>query len=214
MQKDKVKILIIDDHPALAYGTQLIVEQLPFVEVMGVAQKGSEGVLLAERETPDLVLLDLSLPDQHGLEVAKQIRILHANAHIVVYTGEENIELYLNSLLSVGISGLIHKRVSPTQLLRTVELILEGQVVLPRSVFKHLNCKFVESNELNGLKSIDLDILKLLTKGNTNFEIAQTLHVSIKTVENHLTHIYRQLGVGSRTEAIRKYQLIMDIGAR
>jgi len=214
MQKSKVKILIIDDHPALAYGTQLIVEQLSFVEVIGIAQKGTEGVLLAERGCPDLVLLDLSLPDQHGLEVAKQIRTLLADTHIVVYTGEENVELYLKSLLPIGISGLIHKRVSPTQLLRTVELILEGQVVLPMSLFKHLDCKFIETNELDGLKTIDLDILKLLMEGKTNFEIAQNLHVSIKTVENHLTHIYRQMGVGSRAEATRKYQMIIDVGVR
>jgi len=203
----RFKVLIVDDHPSLAFGTKIIVEQLTSAKVIGIAATGSKGVSMAIEHRPDIILLDLALPDMHGVEVAREIRTTDKNVLIAIYTGEEHVdENYIEELLEIGIQAFIQKTTPPDKLIKAIELILDGQVVFPSSLYKQIRCKAVVQSKLFGLKDLDIKILELLSDGKTNSEISQSLHVSVKTVESRLTHIYRKLGVSGRFDAVRKFQ--------
>lgn len=202
----KVRILVIDDHPSMSFGTRLILEQVEHVEVVDVVYTGGEGISFVEQNRPDIVLLDLALPDLCGPEVARRIKPFCE--HVVIFSGEDNIEPILNDLLSAGVSGIIHKRVSPRQVQRAIECILDGETVIPISLLAQLRVVIEEREPEVQLRDKELQLMRMVADGYTNLEIAKVLFVSPKTVENHLTQIYRKLSVQSRIEAVQKVKVL------
>ena len=201
----QVDVLIVDDHPAMSFGTKLILEHMACVREVWTASDGASAIREWELHKPGLVLLDLALPDEQGLDIAKALRSRSLSLRILIYTGEEQMEAHIDALINLQIHGLIHKSATLQHVERAIEAALDNQAVLPASVFHCLRLKAnIGLLPPTDLREKELELLRLVIEGYTNIEIAQTLYVSAKTVESHLTQLYRKLGVGSRQEAAHR----------
>jgi DNA-binding NarL/FixJ family response regulator len=201
-------VLIVDDHPALAYGAKLYLQNSPLVAVVEIAKNGSEAIEIIDKITPHVVILDLHLPDMQGIDVARTIRNNY-DSHIIIYTGDDRWARYFNKLLEIRISGIVHKKNSLEYLVRAVEGVLNGYAAIPLDIFFTLRCMgTIEESPYEILQTREINILRFIENGYTNQEISDQLFVSPKTIEHYLTQIYKKLGVSSRHEAVSKFKAL------
>jgi two-component system competent response regulator ComA len=203
-----VSVLIVDDHPAMAYGTKMLLEDIPGVRVCGIAGSGERGLELAARERPEIVFLDYNLPDVTGAEAAAELKRLLPETHIVIFSGFDLVPMY-NSLLSLEISGVISKDAGEEQLKNMVRCLLEGQTALPIALFRQLSLQG-EAKDQGDSKRIplteeEMHIMELIAQGATNEQIADDIHMSKRSVDNYVRKIYDKFGVKSRAQAIERY---------
>lgn len=202
-----IRIMIIDDHPMMREGTRKSLAQADEIEVIGEAANGESGLHLIAQNPPDIVVLDLRLPDISGIEVARRIRALHQGVRILVLTGYDEVG-YVKVLFHLGVSGYLHKTVSGDDMITAVRLIAAGQTVVGADMEREALDADVEP-----MTPREQEILELLATGQRNLEIAEVLCISTKTVEFHISHLLAKLGARSRTEAVhlaRQYGLIPD----
>jgi DNA-binding NarL/FixJ family response regulator len=185
-----VRVLVVEDHPVTAHGTRILLEQAGF-QVLGVATSGAAGLELAERHQPDVVVLDLQLPDLSGVTVAQRMLQLQPRPSIVILTAQRG-DGYTKALFRMGISGYLTKDAAARELVAAIVTVARGGVVTGRSL--------AEVQQPSALSQRERDILTLIAQGKTNLEIAETLHVSTKTVEYHLTGMFQRFDVRNRTE--------------
>lgn len=199
----RVQILIVDDHPAMAYGTKMILEAMPDVQVCGIAGTGEKGLALASAEHPDIVFLDFNLPDMSGGEAAVKLRELLPDAHIVIFSGIDIIPMF-NNLVNLRVSGIVSKDSSEEQIKNVVRCLLEDQAVIPIELFHQMA---LTGNEGPGNKLTEEEehIMELVLKGATNEQIAEDVHMSKRSVDNYMRKIYDKFGVKSRAQAVEKY---------
>jgi two-component system competent response regulator ComA len=203
----KIKVLIIEDHPTMGYGTKMVLEQDENVNVVGIAENGAKGIEMINTLCPSIVFLDLNLPDNNGLEIAKMIRKLNPKIHVVIFTGYDFLPFF-NRLIEAGVSGIISKNALPRQVIRMLQCIIDGETVLPLSIFRQIQLHSNENdeNQWNGaLSEKEKNIVLMVAKGHTNAQIANEIYMSVRSVENYLTKIYEKLGVKSRVEAVEKF---------
>ena len=193
----RVTVLVAEDHPLMIEAIKIVLAESEDFEVVGVAESGMEVAGLVEQVQPDLVLLDLSLPDLHGLDVARSLTKSKSPAQVVIFSAHEEPEL-IEAALRAGASAFITKRIDPRDLPAALRQALEPTLFQPlqQTVLVDGNAAPVE------LTARELDVLNALTDGLSNKEIGKRLWVSEQTVKLHLTSVYRKLGVSSRTEAI------------
>lgn len=189
---DRLRVLIVDDHPLTGEGTRVAIQKAGH-QVVGIATTGNMALELARREEPDLVVLDLQLPDISGVTVARRLLRSRPRPHVVVLTARRD-EAYARALFRMGIRGYVTKEASARELLSTIEAVARGGAV---------NNNVPVDEEPGGLPELserERDILILVARGRTNAEIARTLNVSPKTVEYHLTGMFQRFDVRNRTE--------------
>ena len=197
-----IKVLLVDDHALFREGVAEIFEAEEDVEVVGEAANGLEAIAMAEREQPDVVLLDVEMPVM-GAESAIE-RILHASpsSKVLVLTMYDEPRL-VRRLLGLGAHGYIVKNATREELVAAVRTIhrVENRVVLSvaRSTADRL-----EGSERDKLSVRELEVLLLTARAMSNSQIASHLHISEGTVKRHLTNIYAKLGVSSRADAAKK----------
>lgn len=210
-----IKVLVIDDHPAVGMGTKAMLEQEQDIQVT-VAETGQHALDLLAVEPYDILLVDLIMPEMNGLEFSSKVMKYHPQAKIIIYTGMD-IGAHVDALIEVGISGFVSKTSSLEELVLAIRCCLLDQVMLPVTLFQQLRRKEAYIlNENKGHQEIvaegvtfnekELQILISVAKGFKNREIANSLFVSQRTVEHHLTQIFSKLKVSSRTEAVAKAQ--------
>jgi DNA-binding NarL/FixJ family response regulator len=195
----KTRVLIADDHPLILEGVRRALECVDDFEVVAEARRGSQVLPLIGREHPDLVLMDIRMPELDGLACLDLIRKRHPDVRVVVlsaFTDREHIEMALRR----GASAYVVKSVNPLDLPSALRQAIEG------TVFHVLGAPdggegFI--SEDTGLTKREIDMLKALARGLSNQAIGKEMWVSEQTVKFHLRNIYRKLGVGSRTEAAR-----------
>jgi two-component system competent response regulator ComA len=202
-----ITILLVDDHPSVVEGTRVMLEQEPDMKVT-VAGSGEVALELLRTRRFDVILLDFNMPGISGRDLVKEILSEHAEAIILMYTGY-NIELHYNSLLDAGISGVVIKTASKEKLVTAIRCALDGDAVIPISLFKTLRRDGRKGIRDEGSGNIqindkDLLILTLLSHGKSNKEIAEFLITSQRTFEYALTQIFQKLNVKSRKEAVAK----------
>jgi two-component system response regulator DegU len=166
-------------------------------EVVGVAESGMEVAGLVDQVKPDLVLLDLSLPDLHGLDIVRSLTASKSPAQVVIFSAHEEPEL-IDTALRAGASAFITKRIDPRDLPAALRQALEPTLFRPLQQTALVDGKKAPVE----LTERELDVLYALTDGLSNKAIGKRLWLSEQTVKFHLTSIYRKLGVSSRTEAI------------
>jgi len=209
--KRKISLLIIDDHPLFREGLKAIIGRDPRFEVIGEAGTAADGIRLAEALQPDLVLLDISLPDQHGIQVTRELRTLLPDTRILIVSMHAKID-YIAEAFQAGATGYVVKESAAERLLKGLEYVSRGDYFLDSSVSQQVVRKLMEfpakdekiSDAGYGtLSPREQEVMRLLAEGLSNKKIAHRLFISPKTVENHRTHIMNKLGLHSTMDLVR-----------
>jgi DNA-binding NarL/FixJ family response regulator len=202
-----LRVLIADDHRLMLEAIRLVLEEAEDIDIVGEATSGSQVLPLIARTSPELVLLDIRMPEMDGLTCLDRIRKLHPDLAVVMLSAYDDPET-IASALARGAKSFIGKMVDPRDLPSALRLVAQGAVYQP-----------MNGNEMTGPRPADeagltpseQRVLEALARGLSNKEIAQELWLTQQTVKFHLTNIYRRLGVANRTEAVRhayKHRLV------
>jgi DNA-binding NarL/FixJ family response regulator len=196
----KIRVLVIDDHPVVRHGLASMLRYAPDLEVLGEAADGAEGLRMLHELRPDLALIDLRMPRLGGVEVMEQARAAGIPTRFLVLTTYDTDE-YIGPALAAGAQGYLLKDAPPEDLLRAVRTLMRGHAALEPAVAARLLAKVSAGSASDELSARELDVLRLLVRGESNKAIAVGLDLSENTVKSHLSRIFEKLGVRSRTEA-------------
>jgi DNA-binding NarL/FixJ family response regulator len=196
-----IGVLIVDDHPIVREGLRRALERDPAIHVMGEAETGTEVITEALRLRPDVILMDLSLPELDGISATA---ILHRDlpeTEVVVLTGVLNPTSVIEAM-QAGASGYLFKDTRPGEIREAIKGAMEGRVHLSPQVASLLVNQIQPSGHIDPLTEREREVLDRLAHGASNKEIMQTLHITEATVKAHVRHILSKLGAQSRTQAI------------
>jgi DNA-binding NarL/FixJ family response regulator len=200
-----IKVLIVDDHNLVREGLKAVFDQGNEVEVVGEAGSGEEAVEMVDKVKPDVVLMDISMPGMNGIQATKLIREKYADAKVVMLTMLDQ-EGYVYEAVKAGATGYMLKNTSSDDLVNAIQTVFEGKALLHPDATAQLLKEFVTlaDNKAKdyGLSSREMEVLQLLSEGNTNKEIAKALWISEQTVKTHVAHIFDKLGTSDRTETV------------
>jgi two-component system response regulator NreC len=204
-----IRLLLVDDHAVVRSGLRMLLENEPDVDIVGEAGTAREALDSLDRLRPDVILMDIGLPDLSGIDAARQVKTLRPEIAIVALTIHEDEE-YFFKMLDAGASGYVPKRAAPEELLTAIRAAANGEVYLYPSLAKLLVKDYLssestshEAHALDGLTQREEEVLGHLADGASNVEIAETLGISPKTVARHRENIMRKLNLHSRTELVK-----------
>jgi len=203
-----IRILLADDHAVVRDGLRALIEKQTDMAVVAEAADGRECVRMAEEQVPDIVMMDIAMPNMNGMEATR--RILAANPHCgVVILSMHQDESYLLGSLKAGAKGYLLKDSLRTEVVDAIRAVSQGRSFLTRKVARVLQEDYISRMEKRGVEdSYDLltdrerEVLQLVAEGRTNKEVANDLNISLTTVETHRTHILQKLGLHSVPELI------------
>ncbi len=207
-RSEKTRIRLADDHPLLRQALRDVLEKQSDFAVVAEASDGEEAVRLALEMIPDVVIMDISMPNLNGLEATRQIKANYPSIAVLVLTVHSDSE-HILSILQAGAGGYLTKSVYGDEVTHAVRALVSGETVLSPSVsqqiFKYAFRHSPESKNLNRgdtFSGRELEVLKLAATGISNKEIADRLGLSLRTIKGYLAEIFLKLNVASRTEAI------------
>ena len=212
MSADKqIAVLLAEDHAVTRLGIKLFLEADPAIKVVGEAGTGLECVALAEQLAPDIILMDLAMPELDGIGAVKQLKQLGNKARIVMVTSHSG-EKEVMAALSVGASGYCLKAADQHRLLTAVKSVAAGDLwldagvasIVLRAVKSGSQGKEARSPGQEELSERELDVLEQIVEGHSNQEIGRRLFISADTVKTHIKHIMEKLAVSDRTQAAVK----------
>jgi DNA-binding NarL/FixJ family response regulator len=193
---DAIKVLIVDDHPVVRIGLRTMLDSEENISVIGMAESGSEAMKEVQRALPDVVLMDLRMPEMEGTKAISELRRIQPDLRILVLTNYESDE-YIFRALQAGAMGYLLKSTPQAEIVAAVEMIHANQRCIPPSIKERLP----EMIGREVLSQRELEVLTLVAMGKSNKEIAQSLSISDKTARNHVTSCLLKLGADDRTEA-------------
>lgn len=203
------RLLLVDDHAVVRSGLKMLLSGHSEMEIVGEADSAAGALQEAERTHPDVILMDIGLPDKTGIEATREIKARFPDIKIVALTIHEDEE-YFFQMLDAGASGYVPKRAAPDELITAIRAAAAGEVYLYPSLAKLLVRDFLnaekptgEKSNLDGLTEREREVLTHLAEGASNDEIAAALVISPKTVERHRENIMRKLNLHSRSELVR-----------
>jgi DNA-binding NarL/FixJ family response regulator len=199
-----IRVLIADDQALVRSGFRMIVEARPDLEVVGEAEDGEQAVELARELEPDVVLLDIRMPNLDGLEATRRIVAAGSAARILILTTFD-VDEYVYEAIRAGASGFLLKDVRPAELIDAIRVVADGNALLGPSAVGRLLERFAGPSDgasLGSLTEREQQILRLLAEGLSNGEIAEVLVVSEATVKTHVSNLLRKLGVRDRVQAV------------
>ena len=204
MNEDTIKVLLVDDHEVVRRGIRALLETEDDIEVVGEAADGLAAVVETERLKPDVVLMDLVMPEVDGVEAIRRIRAARIDVSILVLTSFGTDDK-LFPAIKAGALGYLLKDTHPAELVRAIREAYRGHSMLDPAVARRLLNEFsrYESTRLSPslLTDRETDILRQVARGFSNDEIADVLHISEATVRTHVSHILTKLGLTNRTQA-------------
>jgi two-component system, NarL family, response regulator NreC len=211
---EKLRILLAEDHQTVREGVKLLVNAQPDMEVVGEAGDGEEAIKEAERLNPDIIVMDVSMPSLNGLKATKRLRRQMPDIKILTLTRHTD-DGYLQQLIGAGANGYVLKQSAPTELINAIRTVAAGNSYLDPSLTRKVMGGYVNrSASLRGENKGDLtdresEVLKLISFGYSNKEIAARLDLSVKTIEAHKSNAMRKLGISSRIDIVR-YAILQD----
>lgn len=205
----KTSLLLVDDHAVVRTGLRMLLEGENDIEIVGEAENASEALNQISQLKPDVVLMDIGLPDMSGIDATRRIKELAPDISVLALTIHEDEE-YFFKMLDAGASGYVPKRAAPEELLSAIRITAQGEVYLYPSLAKLLvkdylaqSMQFKNQATLNGLTPRENEVLTLLADGESNVEIAEQLSISPKTVARHRENIMGKLNLHSRAELVK-----------
>ncbi len=203
------RLLLVDDHAVVRSGLRMLLGAERDVDIVGEASTAAEALRAAEQTKPDVILMDIGLPDMSGIDATREIKKKFPKMAIVALTIHEDEE-YFFKMLEAGASGYVPKRAAPEELLTAIRAAAGGEVYLYPSLAKLLVTDYLsqehtpeEASSMDGLTQREHEVLTYLAEGAGNDEIAKALVISPKTVERHRENIMRKLNLHSRAELVR-----------
>jgi len=211
-ENQKIRILLADDHTILRQGIRMLLETQSDMEVVGEAVNGREAVEQARLLQPQIILMDISMPELNGLEATRQIKRELPAIQVVILTMHDNEE-YLVQILQAGATGYVLKQAADRELIEGVRIASRGDTYLYPRIATRLVSDYLRRVESNtpdehdaayeSLTAREREILKLIAEGHTNKEIAELLTLSVKTVENHRYSLMNKLNAHDRGELVK-----------
>ncbi len=204
--RERIRVLIADDHTIFRSGLNMLLSSQPDIEVVGEATDGDESIAAAARLRPDVILMDIGMPNLNGIEATRQIRERVPEAEVLVLTMHRSDE-YFFQMLEAGASGYILKGAETQELISAVRTVAKGEVFLYPSLAGKLVKEYLKRTNIEGedspLSERERQILRLIAEGFTGKEIADRLVISPSTVHSHRTNIMHKLELKSRHELVR-----------
>jgi DNA-binding NarL/FixJ family response regulator len=195
-----IRLVIADDHPVMRKGMRTLLEDSGWIEIVGEAATGKEALQMVQELEPDVLLLDIEMPDMSGIEVAQKLHNSGLFLRVLVLSAYDDIE-YVRRLINCGVAGYLLKDEALRNVVQAVKEVADGTTGwFSYQIQCQLN-QIIEYPTERVLTERELEVLGLAAQGKTNGAIANVLQISEKTVEKHLDSIYRKLEVRSRTEA-------------
>ena len=202
------RVLIADDHAVVRSGLRVLLGADPDLEVVGEAGTGEEALRLAEELRPDLVLLDISMPGENGIETVRRLKAKLPTLVVLFLTMHEEENMLLEALRAGG-DGYVVKRADETEILQAIRTVRRGDVyvhaAMTRALLGHTETTETAAHRQEPVEPLthrEIDVLRLLVRGNTNRQIAELLALSIRTVESHRANLMGKLGLSSRVELV------------
>jgi DNA-binding NarL/FixJ family response regulator len=199
---DKIRVLIADDHALVREGLRKLLELSGNIEIITEVGDGQGAINIARKEKPDVILMDVNMPGTNGILATRVIKREMPHIHVIALTIYEDEEVV--DMVKAGVSAYVLKDVAGSELIDTINRVMQGEVVIHPRVANRLVRELSRNEKKNKdirLTKRESDVLALLVKGHSNKEMAEAMFISEKTVKNHLTSIFRKLGVKDRTQA-------------
>lgn len=202
----KHRILIVDDHPIFRQGIAQLLSREPDLEVCAEAGTANNALATIERNPPDLAIVDINLKGANGLELIKSIKAQSPKLPVLVVSMHEE-SLYAERALRAGAMGYVMKEVAADQVMTAIRKVLRGELYVSPTVSSQMIRRLVEGPESGGspvdsLSDRELEVLQLIGQGNGTRQIAELLHLSVKTIETHRAHIKEKLNLKTATEIV------------
>ncbi len=205
MSPPSVRVLIVDDHAVVRAGLRLLVDAEEDFEVVGEAGNARDAVFEARSLKPDVILLDIVMPDKSGLEALPELLKEHEDAKVLVLSMQDDPR-YVREAFSVGASGYVLKEAADAELVAAIREVAKGGRYVHPELGARLVAAAAEAErraDEDPLSEREREVLRLLALGHTNQELAQMLFISVRTAETHRAHIMQKLRLSSRAELVR-----------
>jgi DNA-binding NarL/FixJ family response regulator len=203
---ETINVLIVDDHPVVRKGMRALLETVPEITLVGEAENGKEAVKLAQAHQPDIILMDLQMPDGNGIVTTRELNQLTPNIKILVVTLYEDDDSIF-AALQAGAHGYILKDADEEEIIQAIKIVAEGGAMFGPSIATRVMNYFSKKEQLPKQEAFpeltdrEREILTLIARGESNANIAKQLVISIKTVRNYVSSIYNKLQVADRAQA-------------
>jgi DNA-binding NarL/FixJ family response regulator len=206
-----VRVLVADDQTLVRGSFRVLIDTAPDLETVGEAATGAEAVELARRERPDIVLMDIRMPDMNGIEATRQITTSPETGGVrVLILTTFDLDEYVYAALRAGASGFLLKDTPPGDLLSAIRIVSAGDALLAPAVTRRLIAEFLRRPEpsqrpsarLDGLTDREREVLTLVARGLSNTEISEHLHVSLATTKTHVGHLLTKLNARDRAQLV------------
>jgi NarL family two-component system response regulator LiaR len=208
---DRIRVVICDDHFLIREGLKAVISRTVDIDVVGAAGSAEDAIQLVEDLLPDVVIMDIMLPGIDGIQATRMIKHAFPSVAVVALTRFDDVE-HIMDLYRAGAAAYLMKGVEADELLETIHAVSKGRIVLHARVAREVIQTFSEASAAihsvghdavapSGLSQRELEVLRLVAQGKTNKEIALTLTLSVRTVQNHLANIFRKLELNDRISA-------------
>lgn len=207
-----LRILLAEDHRTVREGIKLLINSQPDMEVVGEANDGEQAVQMAADLAPDMLVMDISMPNVNGLRATKRLRSTNLDLKILMLTRHTD-DGYLQQLINAGANGYVLKQSAPSELIKAIQTIARGEAYLDTLLTEKVMGAYGGSNlrgeNKNELTDREAEVLRLIALGFSNKEVAADLDLSVKTIEAHKAHAMSKLGITNRIGIVR-YAILQD----